>query len=92
MARGSVAPLSANEETTLRRVALGVSKAASLSKLDVERLRALVLIEDKDGELRLTAAGRERYLALPRAVPIDRSDVSEDPASRLARFMTEERG
>ena len=48
MARGSVAPLSANEETTLRRVALGVSKAASLSKLDVERLRALVLIEDKD--------------------------------------------
>ena len=60
MARGSVAPLSANEETTLRRVALGVSKAASLSKLDVERLRALVLIEDKDGELRLTATGRER--------------------------------
>jgi hypothetical protein len=92
MARGSVAPLSANEETTLRRVALGVSKAASLSKLDVERLKALVLIEDKDGELRLTATGCERYLALPRTIPIDRSDVSEDPASRLARFMTEERG
>jgi hypothetical protein len=92
MARGSLAPLNANEETTLRRVALGVSKAASLSKPDVERLRALALVEDRDGDLRLTATGRERYLALPRTVPIDRSDVSEDPVSRLARFMTEERG
>jgi hypothetical protein len=42
MARGSEAPLGANEETTLRRVALGASKAASLSKLYVERLKALV--------------------------------------------------
>jgi hypothetical protein len=60
------------------------------SKLDVETLRALVLIEDKDGELRLTATGRERYLA--RTIPVGRSDVSEDPVSRLARFLTEMRG
>jgi hypothetical protein len=60
--------------------------------MDIERLRALVLIEDKDGDLRLTPTGRERYLALPRAIAIDRSDLSDDPVSCLARFMNEERG
>ena len=92
MTRGSLAPLSPNEETTLRRVALGVSKAATLSKLDVKRLKALALIEEKDGELRLTGIGRERYLALPRNLVVDQSGSSEDLISRLGKFMSEVRG
>ena len=72
MTRGSLAPLSPNEETTLRRVALGVSKAATLPKLDVARLTALALVEEKDGELRLTGIGRGR-LALPRDLALEQS-------------------
>ena len=73
MTRGSLAPLSPNEETTLRRVALGVSKAATFPKLDVARLTALALVEEKDGELRLTGIGRGRYFALPRNLAVEQS-------------------
>ena len=91
MTRGSLAPLSPNEETTLRRVALGVSKAATLPKLDVARLAALALVEEKDGELRLTGVGRGRYLALPRNLAVDQSGSSADLVSRLAKFMNDMR-
>ena len=91
MTRGSLAPLSPHEETTLRRVALGVSKAAILAKLEVKRLKALALIEERDGELRLTDMGRERYLALPRNLAVDQSGSSEDLISRLGKFMSEAR-
>ena len=91
MTRGSLAPLSPNEETTLRRVALGVSKAATLPKLDVARLTALALVEEEDGELRLTATGRGRYLALPRNLAVDQSGSPADLVSRLAKFMNEMR-
>ena len=89
MTRGSLAPLSSNEETTLRRVALGVSKAATLPKLDVARLTALALVEEKDGELRLTGVGRGRYLGLPRNVAVDQSSSPADLISRLAKLMSE---
>jgi hypothetical protein len=92
MTRGSLAPLSANEEVTLRRVALGITKAASLSILDIKRLRALALIEDNDGGLRLTPAGRERYLALPKSAAVDQSDSSDDPVAKLAAYMAKARG
>ena len=92
MARGSLAPLSANEETTLRRVALGVSERATLSKVDVERLELLTLVEETDGVLRLTSTGRERYVALLKSIPSDGSGSSEDLAARLAKFMSQMRG
>jgi len=88
MARRSLAPLSANEETTLRRVALGVSKRATLSKVDVERLELLALVEETGGDLRLTSTGRERYVALPKAIASDGSGSSEDLAARLTTFMS----
>jgi hypothetical protein len=91
MTRGSLAALSPNEETTLRRVALGVTKAATLSKLDVARLKALALIEDKDGELVLTGGGRARYLALPRSIALDSAESPNDAVARLASFMTKAR-
>jgi hypothetical protein len=92
MTRGNLAPLSANEEVTLRRVALGISKAANLSASDIKRLRSLSLIEDNDGGLRLTATGRERYLALPKSAAVDQADSPDDPVAKLAAYMTKARG
>ena len=65
MARGHAAPLSPNEEVSLRRVALGIAKPADLSPRDITRLKALSLIEEHGAGMRLTPLGRERYLALP---------------------------
>ena len=92
MTRGSLAPLSANEEVTLRRVALGITKAADLSELDIRRLKALSLIEDNGGGLRLTPTGRERNLALPKAANVDPAESPDDPVAKLAAYMTKARG
>jgi hypothetical protein len=92
MTRGSLASLSANEEVTLRRVALGITKAANLSELDIKRLRALSLIEENAGGLRLTPIGRERYLALPKSAAVDQADSPDDPVAKLAAYMTKARG
>jgi hypothetical protein len=80
MDRGLKAPLSPHEESTLRRVALGISKAELLPARDVAHLIRLCLIDEKDGRLSLTALGRQRYQALPR--PAARSDVAQ-PHRRL---------
>ncbi len=61
MARGLRAPLSPNEELTLRRVALGIALAKDLPAGDVLRLRNLALIEDRGERLGLTTLGKERY-------------------------------
>jgi hypothetical protein len=61
MAHGLRAPLSPNEELTLRRVALGVALAKDLRAGDVLRLLSLGLIEDRGDHFDLTALGRERY-------------------------------
>ena len=92
MARGRLAPLSPNEEVTLRRVALGIAPAATLSKRDVERLKALLLIEEHDGGLRLRPLGRERYLALAKGSPFEQSDSPDEFVSKLAQFMSSARG
>ena len=92
MTRGSLAPLSANEEVTLRRIALGITKAANLSGLDIKRLSALALIEEHGGGLRLTPAGRERYLALPKGAAVDQANSPDDPVAKLAAYMTKARG
>jgi hypothetical protein len=92
MTRGSLAPLSANEEITLRRVALGISKAANLSELDIKRLKALSLVEENGGSLRLTATGRLRYIALPKGAAVDQSESPDDPVSKLAAYMIKARG
>ena len=68
--RGVLTALSPHEEVTLRRVAIGIAKLADLPARDIERLKVLLLVEENGGGLRLTPAGRERYLALPNSAGI----------------------
>ena len=67
MVRGLRAPLSPNEELTLRRVALGTALAKDLLAADVLRLLSLSLIEDRGDHFGLTALGKERLECLTRA-------------------------
>jgi hypothetical protein len=89
--RGLVAPLSPNEEVTLRRVAIGIAKSAEFPLRDVRRLKALLLVEETDGGLRLTPAGRERYLALPNSVGIFKPGTADDLVSKMTEFITKGR-
>lgn len=61
MERGLLAPLSANEENALRRVAHGISKPKHLRDSSVERLKRLALVEEQNGRIRLTALGAQRF-------------------------------
>jgi hypothetical protein len=79
--RGLLAPLSPNEEVTLRRVALGIAQPADLPAKDIERLKALALVEEHRAGLRLTPVGKKRYLALPHSTAFD----SSAPDERLAK-------
>jgi hypothetical protein len=92
MARGRTAPLSPNEEVSLRRVALGISQPADLPARDITRLKALSLIEEHGAGLRLTPVGRERYLALPNSGAIYESDTPNEFISKMAEFMSKARG
>jgi hypothetical protein len=74
MERGLRAPLSPHEEVTFRRVALGISKAELLPARDVERLKALSLIEEHESHLRLTPTGRKRYQALPNITAVQQPE------------------
>lgn len=68
--RGLLAPLSSNEEITLRRVAMGTSPSHKLSVEHLKRLEQLKLIEaGKDG-YQLTPLGRRRYNELPRPADV----------------------
>lgn len=67
MLRGQAAPLSPNEEITLRRIALGVVPPEELPSGSVRRLKALRLVEMIGEKLVLTPVGRNRYESLPRA-------------------------
>ena len=89
--RGLVAPLSPNEEVTLRRVAIGIAKSAELPLRDVRRLKALLLVEETDGDLRLTPAGRERYLALPNSAGVFKSGTADELVSKMAEFVSKDR-
>jgi len=54
----------------LRRVALGISPMKDLAPRDLMRLTSLSLVEIDAGVPRLTAFGRKRYRALPRAADV----------------------
>ncbi len=66
MARGLSAPLSPNEETTMRRIAYGSMPPQSLRDADVRRLESLGLVEVEARGPHLTALGEQRYRALVR--------------------------
>jgi len=65
MDRGLTAPLSPNEEVTLRRVAYGIAKSEDLQPSHVARLKRLTLIEDREGTLFVTQTGHRRLANAP---------------------------
>jgi hypothetical protein len=77
MARGIDAPLSPNEEVTLRRVALGIAERTELRAADLARLIHLQLVKEIDGRAALTAMGQQRYQLLPKAP--DMHDPADTP-------------
>jgi hypothetical protein len=81
--RGILAPLSPNEEITLRRVALGFGARARLPVQHVQRLESLALVEEADGVLRLTELGLQRYASLARPVKWQTETGAEDVSRML---------
>jgi hypothetical protein len=53
------------QKSQLRHVATGLAHPTSASEGAIERLKKLGLVVQVDGELRLTAVGRDRYVKLP---------------------------
>jgi hypothetical protein len=81
MTRGQLAPLSAREETSLRRVAHAIG-GQHLPETRVHRLRQLKLIEWQSGSWRLTPLGEQRYDSL--AKPATRTSASlSDEVDRI---------
>jgi hypothetical protein len=89
--RGLLAPLSTNEEVTLRRVALGIANPTDLPDRDVERLKSLLLIEEFSAGLRLTPIGKKRYLTLPNSAAFD-SGAPDEGLAKMAEFISKARG
>jgi hypothetical protein len=82
MTRGLLAQLSAHEEITLRRIALG-GGGERLDEAHLRRLEHLVLIERHGGAWRLTPLGRQRYDSL--AKPLLRTETP--PADEIHRIL-----
>ena len=78
--RGLLAPLSAHEEVTLRRIAMGTSQ--KLPAQHLKRLEQLKLIVSNGGCYRLTPLGRQRYNGLPRAAALA-SDGSPEAIEQI---------
>ena len=89
--RGILAPLSPNEEITLRRVALGFGVRDQLPSQHVQRLEQLALIEEADGSFRLTELGLQRYAGLERPTKWNSETAAED-VSRLLTDRTKPTG
>ena len=60
-----LAELSANEAITLRRIAYGVTSLESLRSADIDRLKTLLLVEERRSGLAMTQLGRSRIAQLP---------------------------
>ena len=92
MERGLLAPLSPNEERTLRHVATGQWRLALLAERHIRRLAQLDLIHGVDGEVRLTETGRKRYEQLPDK-PVLRDSAPEEAMNAApAKIADDQRG
>jgi hypothetical protein len=89
--RGILAPLSPNEEITLRRIALGFGAREGWAPQHVRRLKQLSLVEERDGALRLTELGLQRYAGLERPAKWD-SETAPQEISRLLINQTKPGG
>jgi hypothetical protein len=85
MERGLKAPLSPHEGGTFRRIALGISEANLFPVRDVAYLIRLRLVDEKEGRLRLTALGRERFQRLANDAAL--SVVKDGAAAALRRHL-----
>jgi len=82
---GLFAPLSENEEVTLRRVAHGQSAVRTLRRPDLARLFQVHLIEDSINGPRLTAQGRLRFRILPKAASLGTSSFFDETPRTTGR-------
>jgi hypothetical protein len=57
--------LSPNEAITLRRIAYGVTNVDSLRPDDIDRLKTLLLVEERRSGIVMTQLGRNRIAQLP---------------------------
>ena len=83
--------LSGNEAITLRRVAYGQSDVHTLRSQDLARLRVLKFIEGSAGEPSLTADGKQRFDALPKAAALTDFEPHEELVAAMARLLGESR-
>jgi hypothetical protein len=87
MDRSLAAPLSPNEEVTLRRVAYGIARSDDLQPSHVARLKRLALIEDRGGTLFVTQVGQRRLTNSPVA-RLDKAPVAMDASvATLAKAL-----
>lgn len=84
LSRSLLAPLSPNEELTLRRVATGLLGADDLSERDLARLKSLALVDVSAGHPCLTALGNQRYRSLPGTAP-----PSQESSGLAERVLTD---
>lgn len=64
--QGLNAALSPREESALRRVRAGISMPNFLPASEVERLKKLQLVEEREGRIHLTVEGSARAEAIAR--------------------------
>ena len=91
MIQSKPAPLSNNEAITLRRVAFGQSDIGCLRPQDLMRLRSLELIEGGAREPTLTADGKRRFDALPKAAALADFKPHDELLTAMARLLGEPR-
>ena len=91
MDRGISAPLSPNEEVTLRRVALGIAGREALRPANLARLIRLLLVEESDGRLALTELGRRRCRLLPKAANMGDLADTREVVAVLKRKLRQDR-
>ena len=80
------APLTLDEEITLRRVAHGQSDGSRLPANDMARLRALALVEGSTHTPRLTREGRQHFEGLARPMALT-SFNAEDTLTTLVKRL-----
>ena len=81
------APLTTSEQVTLRRVAHGLSEIDFVRRQDLDRLRALALIDADMRVPRLTAAGKGHYAALPLATTVVQRAPEPQWSARLGKRL-----
>ena len=87
MERGLFAPLSPNEEITLRRITYGLVGPSDLKKSDVERLKVLALVEAQGNSFALTILGERRVAQLPNNILGGRPKNPDEHVKALAKAL-----